>query len=193
MNGRRGFLLLGGVLLLMLVLIAQNMSSNETNFPPTDEATTAPIATLPAVRENALFPALAVMDILAINLRDPVNETYFTISRSTDGTWTAPSNEGQLDTDAATAIARTIVLLNSESTQSVDAETDFDAFGFAEGGRLFVEFLLTDETGHAVAVGGLTEDRELYYVLVDDRPNLYLIPRGPLDFLSQSLENPPIN
>jgi hypothetical protein len=39
-----------------------------------------------------------------------------------------------------------------------------------------------------LAVGGLLADRDQgYYVLVDEESAIYIVPRGPLDYLIQTL------
>lgn len=172
--------------LAVLLFIQQN--DGVVLFNP---AGAAPTATA-NVRSSTLFPDVTVLDIVTVNLRDPNTNETFTISRSEDGTWVAPSSEGALNIEAATAIARTLVLVEYERTLPVDENTDLTQYGFDPNGLLFVEFILVDGTEHVMAVGGLSPDRQAYYVLIDDRPDLYLTGRGAVDFLIENQTNPPL-
>lgn len=161
-----------------------------------DQAVDTALAPTPTIdiQDFLLFPETSVVDIVAVTLREPNTNATFTIVRAADGTWTAPDETGTLDADAATLVARTIVLTPFERVIEVpdDASADYSQYGFRPNGELFIQFLLTDETAHVVAVGGLTGDRAFYYALVDERPGVYLVPRGPIDFLIQTLINPPV-
>lgn len=174
------WLLVGGLLIAIMVAIGIYQSQPRT-------------LTIEDLRSNAVFPEVKVLDLLTINLRDPNFDLTFTLSRVADGTWTAPDAAGSLDTAIATQIAQTVVLLPFERSFPIDNAADLTQYGFNPNGALFVEFVLTDGTQHVLAVGGLLPERDQgYYALVDDRPDIYIIPRGPLDFLIQNLYNPPL-
>jgi hypothetical protein len=150
-----------------------------------------PTTPTPNWREGFLFPEVTVRDIVTINLRDPNNGDTFTVSRAVNGTWTAPGSSGTLDTDAARLMAQAIVLLPYD--QYLDsANTHLVEYGFNPNGILFIEFILQNGSQHVFAVGGLSENRENYSVIVDERPGVYLCPRGSLDFLIQMLLSPPL-
>ncbi len=204
---RRALLGLLGVFGLMALLVAvlpdrrQELENNAlaTVFAPT--ATTAPTRTavpyftpLPLStdwRQDYVFADITVRDIVTVNLRDPNSGTTFTITRAADGAWTAPNSAGTLDTEAASLIAQSLVLLNFNTL--IEAEdADLQTYGFDPNGILFVEFIVLDGTAHVLAVGGLSTDRNNYYVIVDDRPGVYRCGRGPIDFLIQSLLSPPL-
>ncbi len=139
-----------------------------------------------------VFPEMAVLDIQAIQIANPNTGDSFTISRSDEGIWTAPGSDGTLDATQATAIARSVVLMPYERTLTVTDDTDLTEFGFNPNGLLFVGIVLVGGEQHVVAVGDLTATREEYYVLVDDRSEIYLVKRGPLDFLIQKFLEPPL-
>lgn len=147
--------------------------------------------TIDDLRQNAVFPEVRVLDILTINLRDPDSELQFTLTRAPDGTWTT-AQPGTLDAEAASEIARTIVLLPVVRTLAVDTGGDLSQYGFAPNGTIFIQFLTTDEIEHGLAIGGFLPDRSGFYALVDDRPDLYIIPRGPVDYLINALVLPPV-
>lgn len=158
------------------------------------QVTPSPAATFEELRQNALFPDLIVRDLVSINLRDPNTHQTFTLVRANDGTWMAPFYDGPLENARASDIARTIVLLAATESQPITEQTNLALYGFDPNGqqlRLFVEFLRVDQTQHIIAIGGFLPDRrDGYYVLVDDRPYLYTLPRGAVDFLLQTLISP---
>jgi hypothetical protein len=175
MKDRRvAFIFLIVFVLLAVLTVLQNQ---EIAVP---EATLQPTGTF-----KRIYPEMAVLDIQAVQIANPNTGESFTISRSEEGIWTAPDTDGTLDTEQATAIARTVVLLPYERTLALATDTDLAEFGFRPNGILFVGVVLVSGEQHVIAVGDLTATREEYYVLVDDRPEIYLVKRGPLDFLIQ--------
>lgn len=137
-----------------------------------------------------IFPEMTVLDIQAIRLQTPDGSREFTLNREVDGTWTAPGQEGALNAEAATAIARTIVLLPYQRT--VPEVDNLSLYGFNPYGTLLIQVLLADGAQHGVAVGGLTPTGSSYYTLVDERLEVYLVERGPVDFLMNYLLSPPV-
>ncbi len=135
---------------------------------------------------------LTVLDIQAIRLRDPEGDKNFLISRGSDGNWTAPGSEGRLDIDAASSIAKTVVLMGYQQTIPVTDSTDLSEYGFHPNGILSVEILRTNNEGHVIAVGGLAPSGLAYYTLVDELPQMYLIERGAVDYLKAYLTQPPL-
>lgn len=141
-----------------------------------------------------VFPGLAVLDIQAIRLRNPDADRALTITRAENDVWTIPNNEAgvSLDADTASTIARTIVLLHYQRTLPLPEDGDLTGYGFNPSGILFVEVLLKTGEGHIVAVGALSGQRTTYYALVDDRQEIYLLERAPVDFLITQLAHPPL-
>jgi hypothetical protein len=136
---------------------------------------------------------MTVLDIQAIRLRDPQTEGEFVISRDTTGNWTSPNSEGSLDADAASNIAKTVVLMPYQQTVALTDSTDLTQYGFRPEGILSVEVLLTqDDSGHVIAVGTLSPSGLEYYVLIDDQPQLFLMERGAVDYLITQLTQPPL-
>jgi hypothetical protein len=188
-KSRRGLLALLVIFMVLVVAVVwqQNREINPVN--PDSDGAAAALTGVGSGRESFLFPEVAVLDIVTINLRNPNDDTTLTFTRSDDGTWFAADNRGVLNADAASAVARTIVLTSFEREIPLTAETPLGQYGFLPYGTLFVEFITVDGEEHIIAVGGLTNDRAYIYVIVDDRSTLYLVPRGPIDFLIQMLEN----
>jgi hypothetical protein len=146
-------------------------------------------STLPFER---VYPDLQEGDVQAIRLRNPESNETFTINRTLDGAWEAPDHQGTLDQTVAYTIAQTIVLLPYDRTLPPVADEELAEYGFTADGRLSVEILLADGGTHAVLVGSRAPSDLVYYGLVDDRAEIYLLYRGAIDFLSQQLRTPPV-
>jgi hypothetical protein len=136
-----------------------------------------------------------VLDIQAIRIGSPLTGDELLLSRAEDGRWTAPDAEGELDGETATLIARTMVLLPYLETIHIKDDTVLADFGFVSQNplALTVEVLLVDGTTHAVFFGGLTPLQDAFYMIVDDRNEIYLVMPQAVEFLRLQLRNPPIN
>lgn len=138
------------------------------------------------------FPDIDTPDeIQAIRLQDPASDAVFVLNRAENG-WEAPETDGELIQDAAEAIATTVALLPVK--RLLPADDDLAAYGLTQaGGTLFIQVVLTDGSGHAVAVGVPVPSDGAYYALVDDREEIFLLDRGAVDFLQTALRNPPVS
>jgi len=184
MRNRRSLLILAAVFAALAVItVLQNRSLSPEAAAPT----AAPTGTFQRV-----FPDLAVLDIQAIRLENPVDGATFTISRAQDGTWTAPGSQGTLDTEVATAIARTVVLLPYEISIPLTEDLDMGTYGFQPHARLYIQVLLSNGGTHVVAVGALTPSQTNYYALVDERDTIYLLEAHAVAFLITTLASPPL-
>jgi hypothetical protein len=136
---------------------------------------------------------MTVLDIQAIRLRDPKANQSFVISRDATGNWIAPESEGSLDKDTASNIAKTVVLMPYKQTVALTDDTNLTQFGFQPDGTLLVDVVLSkSNNGHVIAAGGLSPDGMEYYVLIDDIQQVFLIQRGPIDYLKSLLSKPPL-
>lgn len=140
-----------------------------------------------------VFPELAVLDIQAVRLEDLTTDSQLTLARDDEGQWTAPGLEGELDTSAASSIARTIVLLPYGRSINILNNTEFSDYGFNPAGQMQIQVLKLDGSSHVIAVGGLTDSEASYYTLVDERDEIFEVERGPVDFLRNHILSPPIN
>lgn len=148
----------------------------------------APRGFEPDASDPLVFPDLAAIELAVINLYDPTTGVTMTLSRDDDGRWIEEGSNTEFDPAYVNQLAQTIVRLAYNQVVSLEADADLAAYGFAPAGQLFVEFIEADGTHHAVAFGELLPDREAgYYALVDDRPELYVIPRGAADYLLSQL------
>jgi hypothetical protein len=151
--------------------------------------TTSPAAT--STCPNCVFEGLQLDAIQAIRLRSPETGQTFSLARAADGSWTAPDSSSTLDATKAELIARTMLLLPFSRTLALGENDDKTAYGFTPEGILAIE-IIESGSSHAVAVGYRTPTEENYYALVDDRPDLYLLERAPIDYLIAQLMNPPV-
>lgn len=135
---------------------------------------------------------MTVRDISAIRLRDPNTDLAFVISRNTSGNWTAPQSEGVLNTDTASDIAKTVVLLPYQTTHAIENDSELKGYGFNPYGILAIEILLQDNQQHAIAIGGLSPSQTVYYAVVDDNKQVYFLERAPIDYLLTQLNHPPL-
>ncbi|MBZ0277337.1 MAG: DUF4340 domain-containing protein, partial [Anaerolineae bacterium] len=117
----------------------------------------------------------------------------FILSRGSDDQWTAPSSSGVLNTDIASSIIRTVILLPYQETLPLMDSTVLSDYGFGDGQQQFViEILLKTGEGHIVVIGDLTSTRSAYYALVDNADKIYLLERGAVDFLITQWRTPPL-
>lgn len=174
------------ILFALFILLAAVIALQEAQFGQQAAENAADAA------RSRVYPGLAVLDIYAIRLSFPGLEKAFTLSRDANGEWTAPDSVGVLDTDAATNIARSIVLLTYQRTIPLAESADLSEYGFGEYAVFAVEVLLTNGEGHALAVGAVNASRSAYYALVDNYNDIYLVDRGALDFLITQLRTPPL-
>jgi hypothetical protein len=129
-------------------------------------------------------------DVQAVRLRAPSTNQTLTITRAADGTWITPDHEGVLNQNAAVVIARTFALLPYDRT--VPQLGDLSDYGFQSEGTLSLEAVMISGETHGVLVGARAPSDSVYYALVDDRPEIYLIHRAAIDFLISQLRTPPV-
>ncbi len=178
-NNRTLILLLMGFVALVIVVALQNQQRNVVILTP------VPLA-------NAVFQDFGTDEIQAVRLRSPESGDSFSIVRGADGVWTAPESSGTLDQTEANNISRTMVAMTFSDTLTMAEGDNLTDYGFTPEGVLAIEIVLANGTSHAVAVGYRTPTAENYYAIVDDRSDLYLITRPPVDYLISRLKSPPI-
>ncbi|MDZ4769581.1 MAG: hypothetical protein SGJ24_10660 [Chloroflexota bacterium] len=175
------------VIVLGLVFIGVAIWSLTT--PPGTSAPATPAGT-PILPFYRVFPDLAVLDIAAVQLRSPETQAVLAVRVDSDGVWQAIAPQGVPDPAQMTALARTLVLL--PYTTTLVSDSALTVYGFIPEGILSIELLLTDGSTAAIAVGYRTPSEQGYYAVVDDRAELYILDRAPVDYLISLLRNPPI-
>ena len=191
----------GGVLILLVVFVglALLVASQNASLPPAPEPVqfteTPQITGTPALESGTLiraFPDLTVLNIQAIRLQDLKNDKELTLSRDSDGNWIAPDLQGELDSEAVTNIARTLVLFPYARSINILQDTKFTDYGFDPDPQLMFHILQADGQTHTIAIGGLTATEEAYHALIDERDEIFQIERGPVEFLRKYIIAPPI-
>lgn len=183
------------LLITFLILAAAALLQTGLNPPAATPTPATEQTELPLMGGSLLrvFPDLAVLDIQAIRIENPAEGESFTISRDESGNWTAPDVEGQLDTNAASDIARTLVLLPYGRSINITASTDLSEYGFLPTPQFLISLVLANGAGHAIAIGELSESEPIYYALIDERDEILEVERGAVDFLVNFVDSPPVN
>ncbi len=196
MNRRTLFILLITFVALVVIALFQTRKSSapgsEVTLDPSIQPTTNAAQFLSAYSLMGKTLGMTVEDISAIRLRDPDTKKTFTISRDSNGTWTAPDSPGKLDLTVASNIAKTVVLLPYESTIEVKPDTPLADFGFQPDGIFAIEIILRTNITHAIVIGNLNPDGVSYYGLADDKKVIYVMERRAIDFLLVNLNKPPV-
>ncbi|MBL8162427.1 MAG: hypothetical protein JNJ61_10615 [Anaerolineae bacterium] len=176
------------VVLVALVVVAALQSR------PQPAALVSAAETVELIKFLGLELDVAVLDIVAVRVRNPQTNEGFSISRDADGNWTAPDNPDKtLDVEAARNIATAVVTLQYRDTLSITDQTNLADFGFnANGGILSLEVLLNDQSSHVIAIGRIAPSEIGFYGLVDERDEIFLFERGAVDYLLTQLVKPPL-
>lgn len=189
MKNRRTLIIFGVVFVALMGIAAlQTEGIRRQLFP--EPSPTPSFEDLPRVLRD-----FTVLDIRAVRIGSPFANVDFLISRDDNGAWTAPEADGDLQDDAGTLIARTMVLLPYDETIPITEDTDLEQFGFTDQNpySLTAEVLLVDGTSHALFFGGLAPMQTGIYTVVDERDTIYLVEPRAVEFLRAQLRNPPIN
>jgi len=193
---KRGLPTLFGLLVLFIMLavlvILQEPATNDplSSIEPTTEATEQVFG------ENRVYNSIVASEIQAIQFLDPHSEQSVTFARNPIGLWTAPFIEDvTLDQTAMQTIERTLVILPYAHRFVPEAER-LAEYGFLSDGKHYfsVLFVMEDGATHTLAIGNPTEldGRAVYYVVVDDGADMYLIYREPIDYLTSQFLKLPI-
>lgn len=166
---RRGLIILAAVFAALAIMaLIQNPAPPALETPP------------PVQR---VFTDIGLTDIQAVRLRAPDGSRTFTMSRMDDGYWLAVDQEDQIDQTSAENIVKTLVVLPYRRTLPLTAAVQLADYGLRPVKNLAIEILLRNGQGHAVLVGDLSGTLTTYYALVDNRAEIILIERAPIDFL----------
>jgi hypothetical protein len=132
---------------------------------------------------DPLIPGLALQDIQAIRIQIPATEASFTIARDDDGSWVTPGYEGEYTQEQAESLAATIPLIPYYNRLENAAQNDISAYGFRPLGSLLIQVVLSDGRQHAIGVGDISPNRDTYYVILDEQPDIYVVEARAIAFL----------
>lgn len=184
MNSRRTLLIFGGSFAALLVaLVLQNIALGRLENTPAANDTSY----------QRTFPDIAsAADVQAVRLSDPTTAKMFTVAQQADGSWTAPDSNGTLRPEVGIRIATTIALLPYRQVIPTLDQQALTTYGFKPNPALLVQVVLKNGKGHIVAIGNLTPAQTSYYAIVDNAQGVYVLDRGPVDFLMVELRTPPV-
>ncbi len=178
MNNRKSLILLLTVFLgLVVILIVQQVTNNSGDSSQFNNQTALQFN---SSDNQAIYPDLAVEDIVAIRLEDPILRSFVTLQRDEDDVWVIQGDNRPVEQAYAESIAQTVTLLPYSYVIDGIEPSEYPDYGLSQrDALLFVQIILHDGTGHIVAIGNQTPTRDGYYALVDDNPQLYIINRDP--------------
>jgi hypothetical protein len=179
-NQRRILFGLGAMFFALLALVAFLNRPTTPNAPTTIDFAT-------------VFSDFTVDDIQAIRLEDPRNPRSFTLQRDEDAAWIAPENAGTLNLEIADLLAQTVTIIPYQRIIPLAENANMGDYGFTPSGRLLLQIVVRDGRQYGMIVGGRTPADSGYYALVDNRPELYILERGAIDFMISSLITPPVS
>jgi len=123
--------------------------------------------------EDVLGLVLDVRGLPALELRQQV------------GTWFSPSAQVLVDQTAAEGLVRTLAELPSLGKLEDVTPERYAEFGLSRQDlQMLIQIVRLDGTPHALVIGNRTTDDRAYYALVDDRPEVYLVLRGAVEYLA---------
>jgi hypothetical protein len=184
-----GLLLLLGGFVGMVALLVLSGQQEDIPFLPT----APPATSIPQVYETIEFG-----DINAVRLEDPNSDRAITYVLADDGQWVSPELAGQtLDQAEIRLLLRTLDVLPYERRFPLDDDADLTQYGFQQlSAFMFVQFVTVDDSEHFLIIGDPidpTAETPIFYALVDDRPDVYLIDGGAVFYLVDKLLNPPLD
>lgn len=183
-------------LLVIFIVLAVLVIIQEPRTPSALEPTPQPTDQTKGFGENRVYINLDGDAIQAIRLLDPHSGQSVTFARNPIRFWTAPFIENvTLDQTVMGYIERTLELM-PYAHQFIPQAERLTEYGFLPDGRHYFSVLFTmdDGTIHTIAIGNPTEygGRAVYYAVVDEREEMYLIYREPIDYLIEQFLKPPI-
>jgi hypothetical protein len=172
---------------MIFVLLAALLAIQGLHAPAIINGATA------APTEPVVFGDFLPDDITAIRLRSLQGGTFFVLARDANGNWSAPDSTGTLNTTEAENIARTMVLMPYSHTVSIQPGEDKTTYGFTSSTVLDIEIILKNGRTHAVVIGYRTPTGDGYYAIIDNRSELYVVERAPVDYIISRLKSPPVS
>lgn len=172
------------VVLMALVAVAVWQAMPRTSLPTTS-------ATTGDMRDTqTVFRGFTTEFIQALRIDDPYRDEDLILERNQEGQWRlAGRSDGTLDPLIADNIAKTVAFMPYQEIIGGIAATDYVNFGLnAESVWLQIQVILKTTETYNIAVGGLVPGSENgYYALIDDRPEIYVLNRGAVEYLEAYL------
>lgn len=169
----RSLVLLIGVFVVLIVisLMAQIVP------PATPEISTTPFY-------QRVYPNLEPESITAISVTDSQGEGIVLRYDASNQRWVFEATGAVFATDVAENITSTLSILPYVQTLPAPTETELRTYGLTQDRALLIAAVTDEGQTHAVLVGLLTPSSTSYYVLVDQRPEVYLVERAAIDYIA---------
>jgi hypothetical protein len=180
---------IGYMLLVFVGLLIVAAATSNIRPPWVTSAIATEIATLARPSYPPIFPvpSMPVREIQAIRIQDQADT--FVMARGGNGEWTTPNLSGPLDPTRAYQLALTISIMGY--IQTIPNTNNPADFGF-DLPLMQIQILKSDQTTHGILIGAVTADGAGVYALIDDRPDVYVLDRSPLEYLFAVLDQQPI-
>jgi hypothetical protein len=133
-----------------------------------------------------VFQGISSADLQALRIDDPQSETDLILERKPDGGWRLVGyDDNALDQTIAENIARTVAFMPFvEVVPSLPVDQYADYGLMPEMFWLQIQAILKDGRELTIGVGAAAAIPEGgYFAVVDDRPDIYVLNRGAVDFL----------
>ena len=99
--------------------------------------------------------------------------------------WISPLSDQSINQQAVQDVAFTLSELPVIDVFDGIEPDRYGEFGLSRVDYLMIiQLVLQDGTPHALIVGQRTSDEQGYYAIVDDRPQVYVLGRGAIEFLA---------
>ncbi|MBE2272416.1 MAG: hypothetical protein IAE80_29540 [Anaerolinea sp.] len=144
-----------------------------------------------AINTTPVFAGFSKEQIAGIRLNNAATGDALTLLRGAEGVWIVPDSLGTLNVEVAEIIAQTLVILPSSSTIA-DTPQEYALYGFDPIPVISIEFFLNNGVTHGISIGYRNPTETGYYALIDERPEIYILERAPVDFFISVLRSPPI-
>ncbi len=173
MNRSRSLILLIGVFAALIVI-----SLLVQIAPPA-----APqISTTPFYQR--VYPDLEPESITAVSVTDSQGEGIVLRYDAANEHWVFEATGAIFSTEVAENVTSTLSILPYLQTLPAPTEAELRTYGLTQDRALLIAAVTDEGQTHAVLVGLLTPASTSYYVLVDQRPEVYLVERAAIDYIA---------
>lgn len=180
MNNR---LFVGGLLIVLIGLIALAVWQ-ATPRPQTEQT---PVGSADLRDTLTVFRGFTTEMMQALRIDDPFRSTDLILERDDTGGWrlVGTAANSAIDPLIADNIAKTIAFLPYEEIIGSIESDEYVNFGLnSESVWLQIQVILKTTETYNVAVGALVAGSQNgYYALIDDRPEIYILNRGAVEYL----------
>ncbi len=133
---------------------------------------------------HRVYPELDPATITAIRVIDSEGEGITLRLDTTNERWVYEATGAIFSTDVVDNMTMTLSLLPYLQTLPAPTEAELRSYGLTQDQALFVAAVTEEGQSHALLIGLLTPSETSYYVLVDERPEVYIVERAAIDYIA---------